>query len=149
MSFKSLEHQTEVSTNHFSLRKSPLMSPVRMARMESAVRLVLEFNEAFNRGDVAGMMRLVSQDCIFENAAPGPEGSALSGKEAVTHYWQDFFAESPQARREVEEIFGAGNRCVLRWRCENIAGAKGPLRGVDIFQMREGLICERFSYVKG
>ncbi len=51
------------------------MSPIRMARLESAVRLVLEFNEAFNRGDVAGMMRLVCEDCVFENAVPGPEGS--------------------------------------------------------------------------
>ncbi len=122
------------------------MSPIRMARLESAVRLVLEFNEAFNRGDVAGMMRLVCEDCVFENAVPGPEGSALSGKDAVTRYWQDFFSRSPQARREVEEIFGLGNRCVLRWRC---AGVDGPLRGVDIFQVRDGLVRERLAYVKG
>jgi hypothetical protein len=30
------------------------MSPTRMSRLESSIRLVLEFNEAFNRHDVAG-----------------------------------------------------------------------------------------------
>jgi len=30
------------------------MSPTRMSRWESAIHLVLDFNEAFNRHDVAG-----------------------------------------------------------------------------------------------
>jgi limonene-1,2-epoxide hydrolase len=127
------------------------MSPIRMSRLESAVRLVLEFNEAFNRHDVTGMMQLVGEDCVFENAAPGPDGSLLSGKEMITRFWQDFFAGSPQAHREVEEIFGLGSRCVLRWRCDRVgaAGAKGHLRGVDLFQVKDGLICARLSYIKG
>ncbi len=34
------------------------MSPTRMAKIESAIRIVLQFNEAFNRHDVAAMMQL-------------------------------------------------------------------------------------------
>lgn len=122
------------------------MSPIRMSKVESAIRIVIEFNEAFNRHDVAGMMQLMSDDCIFENTDPAPDGTVYSGKEAVTRFWQDFFRESPNAHIEIEEIFGLGLRCVMRWRYE---WADGHVRGVDIFKLKDGLICEKLSYVKG
>ena len=127
------------------------MSPARMSRLETAIRLVLEFNEAFNRHDVAGMMRLMSEDCIFENTDPAPDGAVYSGKEAVTRFWQGFFRESPQAHIEIEEIFSSGFRCIMRWRYdwEAAAGKKGHVRGVDIFRIKDGSICEKLSYVKG
>ena len=127
------------------------MSPIRMAKIESALRLVLEFNAAFNRHDVAGMLQLMSKECVFENTSPAPDGTVYSGKEAITQFWQDFFNQSPQAQIEIEEIFGFGNRCIMRWKYNwmDAAGIKGHVRGVDIFQVQEGLICEKFSYVKG
>lgn len=127
------------------------MSPIRMGKLEAAPRLVLEFNDAFNRHDAAGMMRLMSADCIFENTAPAPNGTLYSGQEAVTSFWQDFFRESPNARIEIEEIFGMGNRCIMRWKYSwaDSAGGTGHVRGVDVFKIRDGLICEKLSYVKG
>jgi predicted SnoaL-like aldol condensation-catalyzing enzyme len=122
-----------------------------MAKIELAMSIVLEFNEAFNRHDVPGMMRLMSDDCVFENTDPAPDGTVYSGKEAVTQFWRDFFRESPQAQIEIEEIFGLGNRCIMRWKYHwvDAAGKRGHVRGVDIFQIKEGLISEKFSYVKG
>ncbi|HEU0293375.1 MAG TPA: nuclear transport factor 2 family protein [Anaerolineales bacterium] len=128
------------------------MSPIRMSKIETAMRVVLEFNEAFNRHDVPGMMQLMTEDCVFENTDPAPDGTRYSGKEAVTRFWQDFFRESPKAHIEIEEVFGLGNqRCVMRWRYEwvDAAGQKGHVRGVDIFQVRDGFISEKLSYVKG
>jgi ketosteroid isomerase-like protein len=127
------------------------MSPARMAKIESAMRIVLDFNQAFNRHDVAGMMRLMSDDCIFENTHPAPDGTAYSGKEAVTQFWKDFFDESPQAHIDIEDIFGMGNHCIIRWRYNWVDqdGNQGHVRGVDIFQVRDGFIFEKFSYVKG
>ena len=127
------------------------MSPIRMSRLESAIRIVLEFNEAFNRHDVAGMMQLMSDDCVFENTNPAPDGSLYKGKEAVTQFWQDFFHASPQAHITIEEIFGLGLRCVMRWNYDwmDATGNKGHVRGVDIFQVKDGLICQKLSYVKG
>jgi len=127
------------------------MSPIRMSKIEAAVRIVLEFNEAFNRHDVAGMMKLMSDDCIFENTDPAPDGTIYSGKEAVTQFWLDFFQESPNAHIEIEDIFGLGLRCVMRWRYEwmDVSGNKGHVRGVDIFLIEGGLISEKRSYVKG
>ena len=127
------------------------MSPARMSKLESATRTVLAFNEAFNHHDVSGMMQLMSEDCVFENTDPAPDGTVYSGKEAVTRFWQDFFRESPQAHIEIEEIFGLGERCVMRWRYNWVdqAEKKGHVRGVDIFRVRDNLINEKFSYVKG
>jgi len=127
------------------------MSPARMSRIESAVRVVLAFNKAFNRHDAAGMMQWMSEDAIFENTYPAPDGTRYAGKEAVSRFWQEFFANSPQAHIEIEEIFGFGSRCVMRWRYSwvDASGKEGHVRGVDIYKLKEGLICEKLSYVKG
>ena len=122
-----------------------------MSKIESAIRVVLEFNKAFNRHDVAGMMQLTSDDCIFENSDPAPDGALYSGKEAVTQFWQNFFRGSPRAHIEIEEIFGFGERCIMRWKYSWVdkGDNKGHIRGVDIFRVRNGLISEKQSYVKG
>jgi predicted SnoaL-like aldol condensation-catalyzing enzyme len=127
------------------------MSPTRLSRLESAMRIVLEFNEVFNRHDVEGMMRLMSDDCVFESTAPAPDGAVYSGKDAVAQYWESFFHESPHAHIKIEDVFGFGNRCIMRWRYDwvDAAGIRGHVRGVDLFQVKDGLICEKLSYVKG
>jgi ketosteroid isomerase-like protein len=127
------------------------MSPTRISRLESVIRAVLAFNEAFNRHDVAGMVQLVSDDFVFENSGPGPDGAVFSGKEAVTRFWQELFRESPHAHMEIEEIFGFGIRCIMRWRYDWVdeAGKEGQVRGLDIFQVKDGSICKKLSYVKG
>jgi predicted SnoaL-like aldol condensation-catalyzing enzyme len=127
------------------------MSPIRMSRLESGMRTVIEFNEAFNRHDVAGMMQLMREDCVFENTDPAPDGAVFTGKAAVTQFWQEFFQESPRAHIEIEEIFGLGARCIMRWRYDwsDPTGEQGHVRGVDIFRLENGLIREKLSYVKG
>ena len=127
------------------------MSPARMAKLESAMRVVIAFNEAFNRHDVPGMMQLMSEGCIFENTDPAPDGTVFSGQEAVAQFWQEFFRESPRAHIDIEEIFGLGNRCIMRWKYHwvDAAGQEGHVRGVDIFKVEHGFISEKFSYVKG
>lgn len=127
------------------------MTPAQMSKLESTMRMVLEFNEAFNRHDVAGMMKLMSDNCIFENTDPAPDGTRYAGKEAVTQFWQDFFRESPHAHIDIEEIFGLGRRCIMRWKYTwvDAAGQPGHVRGVDIFNEKDGLLSEKLSYVKG
>jgi limonene-1,2-epoxide hydrolase len=124
---------------------------MKMSRLESSIRIVLEFNKALNRHDVEGMMLLMSEDCTFESCHPAPAGTVYSGKEAASRFWRDFFRDSPQAHLEVEQIFGFGFRCVMRWRYDwaDMGGKEESVRGVDLFQIRNGSICEQLSYVKG
>jgi steroid delta-isomerase-like uncharacterized protein len=127
------------------------MSPARMSRLETSIRVVLEFNEAFNRHDTKSMMQLMSDDCLFENTNPAPDGIMIKGKNAVSQFWEDFFRESPHAHIEIEEIFSLSFRCVMRWKYTwtDASGKSGHVRGVDIFKVTNGLITEKLSYVKG
>ena len=97
------------------------------------------------------MMALMADDCLFENTAPAPDGTIFQGKEAIRRFWEEFFRRSPQAHFKIEEIFGLGYRCVMRWRYEwvNAAGEPGHVRGADIFRVDCDLIREKLSYVKG
>ena len=122
------------------------MTPTRMSKIESSVRTVMDFNDAFNRHDIAGMMKLTTDDTVFENTSPSPDGTRYSGKDAVTNFWEDFFREAPNAHIDIEEIFGLGIHCVMRW---TYTWGDGHVRGVDVFKLRDGLIAEKLSYVKG
>jgi len=127
------------------------MSPIRMSKIESATRVVLDFCEAFNRKDAGAMTRLMSEDCVLETRDPAPDGTVYLGRAAAAGYWQALFRETPGVHLEIEEVFGMGLRCALRWKLA-WAGAGGEaahLRGIDVFEMREGLIHRMFTYVKG
>jgi ketosteroid isomerase-like protein len=111
---------------------------------------VNRFNEAFNRHDVDAIMALMTDDCVFDNTLPVPDGQKYIGQEAVRGYWTRFFERSPKARFESEEIIGMGDRCVVTWIYHWIRdGAPGHVRGVDVFKVRDGRVAEKFSYVKG
>ena len=124
---------------------------MKMSQVESGIRVVLELNQAFNQQDVPAMGKLLTDDCILESWHPVPEGAVYSDKAAVIQYWHNFFSKSPQAHMEIEEIFGFRIRCVMRWQCDwvDVTGKQEHIRGVDILQVKNGLICEIFSYVKG
>lgn len=125
------------------------MSPSRLSRLEAALRIVVEFNQARNRRDLAAMTSLISEDCIYEPADAAPEAPRLIGREAIVHFWQEFFLRYPQTTFKVEEIYGFGRNCVLRWVAEvEIEGQKRLLRGVDLFKVSGGQIQEHLSYRK-
>ncbi len=140
------------------------MSPARMERVESAVRVVAAFVDDFNRHDTAGMLRYLDETCSLEIPAPMPLlGSAgraatdpvpgaapFSGKADAERLFAAIFGGSPGVTIEVEELFGAGFRSVLRWNCGWTDQDGGrSLRGVSIFKMKNGLIGEILSYRSG
>jgi ketosteroid isomerase-like protein len=112
--------------------------------------VVERFNEAFNRHDVEGVMDLMTDDCLFENTLPAPDGERYEGSAAVREFWEGFFGSTPSARFETEELFSTGDRAVVRW-VFHWEGENGPghVRGVDVFRVRDGKVAEKLSYVKG
>jgi ketosteroid isomerase-like protein len=117
------------------------------------VALVRAFNEALNARDVDGMLRCMTQDCVFENTYPAPDGTRYEGQDAVRAFWGNFFNAARDAHIEVQDIFAAENgaRCVMLWTYywTDTQGAVGHVRGVDVYRVARGLIAEKLSYVKG
>jgi uncharacterized OsmC-like protein/ketosteroid isomerase-like protein len=113
--------------------------------------LVLAFNRALNAGDVDAMMARLTDDCVFENTFPAPDGQRFVGQAAVRAFWEEFFRTSGQPHLEFEDVFECGDRAVLRWTYHWLEanGRPGHVRGVDVYRLRGGRIAEKLSYVKG
>ena len=112
----------------------------------NALETVDRFNEAFNRHDVDAIMALMTDDCIFENTSPSPDGTRYEGQVSVRGFWEEFFAASPNSVFDVEDVFACGDRCLVRWR---YSWGDGHVRGVDVFRVRDGKVAEKLAYVKG
>ena len=116
----------------------------------ATLAVVERFNEAFNRHDVDAVMAAMTEDCVFDSTRPPPDGERIVGQAAVREFWEAFFARSPHAHFETEEIVAAGDRAVVRWVYHWMReGVRGHVRGVDVFRVRDGRVAEKFSYVKG
>jgi ketosteroid isomerase-like protein len=96
-------------------------------------------------------MALMTEDCVFENTYPPPDGERFAGQEAVRRFWEEFFRTSPDAVFQSEEMFAHEDRCVIRWKYDwtNADGSRGHVRGVDVFRVRDGKVAEKLAYVKG
>lgn len=95
-------------------------------------------------------MKLMTEDSVFENTFPAPDGERYVGLRPVHDFWTEFFAATPSARFEAEETVVLGDRAVVRWvfHWEN-DGVAGHVRGIDLFRVRDGKVAEKHSYVKG
>jgi len=122
-----------------------------MAKIEAALRITLEFNEAFNHQDLLRMRQLTSDDCVYDTFAPAPDGCIFTGIEAISEFWVGFFRQSSNDHNVIEEVFSVGERCVMRWKRSwtNLEGVIVDVRGVEIMRVKQSLICERLSYSKG
>lgn len=110
------------------------------------LQVVDQFNAAFNAHDADGVMKLMTDDVVFDNTYPPPDGERFEGHAAVRAFWERFFRETPSARFTAEEIFGDTTRATVRWRFD---WDGGHVRGVDVIKVRDGKLAEKLSYVKG
>jgi ketosteroid isomerase-like protein len=106
---------------------------------------VSRFDAAFGAKDVDAVMATMTPDCVFEDTSP-PDGRRHVGTAAVRAAWEALFAEAPEAVFTTEEVVVAGARVMARWHYD-FGG--GHVRGVDLFTVRDGLVAEKLSYVKG
>src|SRR5258708_36592034 len=47
----------------------------------STIEVINQFSDAFNRHDVQAVMALMTEDCVFENTYPPPDGERFEGQE--------------------------------------------------------------------
>ena len=106
---------------------------------------VARFGAAFDAQDLDAVMAAMTQDCVFENTAP-PDGVRYVGQADVRAAFAAFFAASAGAVFETESELFTDDRAVVCWRYD---WGSGHVRGVDLFVVRDGLVAEKRSYVKG
>ncbi|MBM3940425.1 MAG: nuclear transport factor 2 family protein [SAR202 cluster bacterium] len=121
-----------------------------MATEADGIRIVERFNDVFNTHDVDAIMGFFTDDCLFESISPAPDGSRAQGQAEVRAFWDSFFRDNPTAYFETEELFGASDRYVVRWRFtwRGTDGGRGYVRGADIMRLRDGKVAEKLAYVK-
>jgi ketosteroid isomerase-like protein len=112
--------------------------------------IIDRFNEAFNRHDADALAELLTDDTIFEDTSPPPDGRRIQGKAGVVEHWRAWFARNPDALFEAEDVFVCGDRAVVRWVYRKPRnGQPWHLRGVDVFTVRGGKVAAKLAYVKG
>jgi ketosteroid isomerase-like protein len=107
--------------------------------------VVSAFGAAWTNHDLEAALNMLTEDCVFDNTDPAPDGERFVGREAIGRAWSPIFEDS-SARFDTEETFYVGDRVVQLWR---YTWADGHVRGVDVFRIRDGKIAEKLSYVKG
>lgn len=105
---------------------------------------VLAFTTAWDAHDLEATLESVTEDCVFESARPGAVGARVVGRAALRDAWKASFA-NPSGEFEIEDTIIAGDRVVQLWR---FVTEERVVRGVDVLRVRDGLVAEKFGYVK-
>lgn len=132
----------------------PTEVPMRQdqnAALQEATRATIEkFNDAFERHDADSLAGLLTEDTVFEDTSPAPDGRRVEGKGAVVEFWRGWFARNPDAKFDAEEMIVSGNRATVLWVYRKLRnGQPWHLRGVDVFTVRDGKVAAKLAYVKG
>jgi limonene-1,2-epoxide hydrolase len=110
------------------------------------LEVVRAFNAAVELHDPTAIAALLTADSVFDSTG-APDGELFEGRDAIRGFWERFFESNPTATFALEEELGVGERVVTRWRYS--WSERGHVRGVDLFRVRDGLVAEKLSYVKG
>jgi ketosteroid isomerase-like protein len=112
--------------------------------------VVHQFNDAVNQHDLAAVAAVIADDILFENTNPAPDGTRIEGKAAFLAWLGRWFAANPGATFETEDVFAAGDRCVVRWVYRKVRdGQPWHVRGVDVLTVTNGKLFAKRAYVKG
>jgi ketosteroid isomerase-like protein len=116
----------------------------------STRKAIDRFNEVFNQHDADGLAALLTDDTVFEDTSPAPDGRRIEGKTSVVEFWRGWFARNADARFESEEVIVSGSRATVLWVYHKMRnGQPWHLRGVDVFTVRDGKVAAKLAYVKG
>ena len=126
------------------------MNPEQSPATSATTRTVIDrFNEAFNRHDADALAPLLTDDTVFENTSPPPDGLRIDGKAAVIEFWREWFARNTEAVFEAEDVIVSGDRAVVLWVYRKLRnGQPWHLLG-DIFTVRGDRVAVKLAYVKG
>jgi ketosteroid isomerase-like protein len=116
-----------------------------MSEDQDHIALVQRFGDAWNSHDLQAALAMITPDCVFESTSPAPDGTRAVGPDEIAAAWRPIFGDT-SSRFTTEDVFAAGDHVVQRWRYD---WTGGHVRGIDVIAIRDGLVSEKLSYVKG
>ena len=109
------------------------------------------FASAWNRHDVDGLMKFMTDDCVFEASAGSDVcGTRFEGREHVRKGYAEVFATFPDAHWGGARHFISGNHGVSEWTFTGTraGGVRVEVTGCDLFTFKNGKIAIKNSYRK-
>ena len=113
--------------------------------------LLEAFAAAWNAHDVDALLALCTADCVFETAAgPAAHGTRHAGQAALRAAFPAAWQTWPNAQWLQATHVVAGNRGFSEWtfRGTDAGGRETEVRGVDLFELRDGLIARKDTFRK-
>lgn len=115
-------------------------------------RVLEEWNRAWDRHDLEGVMELFHEEILFENWT----GGKAHGKKALREAWAPWFSQHGGFRFREEETFidELEQKVLYRWELSWPSREKGYegkweiRRGVDVLHFRDGKIIQKLTYCK-
>ena len=119
---------------------------------DEIVKVLKQWNLAWDNHDLAGVMDLFHEEVFFENWT----GGKVRGKDALRKAWQPWFANHGNFRFIEEETFidEKEQKVLYRWLLEWPSFEKGyegkpeKRSGVDVIHFKDGKIINKLTYSK-
>ena len=113
---------------------------------------VVEWNKAWDRYDLDGVMELFHDEILFDNWT----GGQARGKENLRQAWTPWFTNNGGFKFHDEEIFidEEEQKVLYRWILHWPSTEKGYIgktevrRGVDVMHFKNGKIIQKLTYSK-
>jgi hypothetical protein len=125
---------------------TPSIESLPDEKSKETAEIMRRFNEVFLLHDRTELKNLIAEQCVIEKISPAPDGDRCVGGEACIALWEGIATE-PGTHFDLEEVFAAGDRAIIRWRYW--LGEGQSVRGVNLMRVRDSLIVEAMGYVKG
>ncbi len=127
------------------------MAQITLSRSE-IMNLLLEWNQAWERHDLKGVMQLFHNDVLFENWT----GAKVRGRDNLEKAWAAWFANHGGFRFNAEDTFidETEQKVLYRWQLDwpsmesGHEGQHESRRGVDVLHFKDGKIIEKLTYCK-
>ena len=106
--------------------------------------------EAFNRGDIDGMLDLCAPDIEWQDRGLSLDTSVITGKDAIRAFFETAMEIWDEVRREPEEIIDlGGDRVLILFRTFGRgkgSGAEVDARAGDLVTFKEGSVARWVGY---
>jgi ketosteroid isomerase-like protein len=106
--------------------------------------VIRKMNEAFNRGDVATVMRFYAPDAEVRDLANAPDqATVVCGIDAIRNVWNLWAAAFDELQVDIEELSAEGKAIITKahWRgVGKTSGMSIDVRQFDLYELEGGRV---------